>query len=391
MRDEVVQYHPIVDRWDGFVVTHQRPRCARHADHNLLEPAADVPGRRRRAALCAQDYLASLIDTLDGAQVALALKPGTTVDTIGVDVDTGYTAELAIDLTKLGYPPGLGDGTLFLGRRPARRRLVHAVHATATARAPGGSASTRAQCCPAWAYLDPDRVVTAWTIRTGGARPRFALLGNFPNPFRAHARRSATRCRAEPRSRSRCSTSQGRLRASRGAGRAAGRRRGSSRSTRAGLGAGRLPVPAAASTDPESGARERDADGQDDAGEVDRSRATAAGAGDRPRRRAIAATTEGVVTSWIAASGRARLAHGRRGRSPAARVRSAALGRHHRQDLGPRRRPRQAAAGRRRTSRCRWRALGAITDADGRYSILNIPAGTYEVQGQPDRLPRRSP
>ena len=29
--------------------------------------------------------------------------------------DTGYTAEMSVDLTGLGYPSGLGDGTLWAG------------------------------------------------------------------------------------------------------------------------------------------------------------------------------------------------------------------------------------------------------------------------------------
>ncbi len=43
------------------------------------------------------------------------LKPGTTVDTTGLSPDQGYTAELAFDLTKLGYPAGSGRRALFLG------------------------------------------------------------------------------------------------------------------------------------------------------------------------------------------------------------------------------------------------------------------------------------
>ena len=59
--------------------------------------------------------------TLAGADAAsfeivgseLRLKAGTTVDTLGLSSDTGYTTELAIDLTGMGYPLDLGDGRLF--------------------------------------------------------------------------------------------------------------------------------------------------------------------------------------------------------------------------------------------------------------------------------------
>ena len=45
----------------------------------------------------------------------LQLKAGTTVDTTDVDLDTGYTAELAVNLTDFGYTPGNVAGPLFLG------------------------------------------------------------------------------------------------------------------------------------------------------------------------------------------------------------------------------------------------------------------------------------
>jgi len=54
-----------------------------------------------------QDYLLSLV-TNGWAQVALQLKGGTTVDTLGASPDSGYTAELCVDLKGLGYPAGLG-------------------------------------------------------------------------------------------------------------------------------------------------------------------------------------------------------------------------------------------------------------------------------------------
>jgi hypothetical protein len=45
----------------------------------------------------------------------VSLAAGTTVDTLGQQVDNGYSAEVAIDLTELGYPSDLGDGAFFFG------------------------------------------------------------------------------------------------------------------------------------------------------------------------------------------------------------------------------------------------------------------------------------
>jgi hypothetical protein len=59
-------------------------------------------------------YLETLIDSLGAARVGIALKDNTIVDD-PTNVDEGYTIEMAIDLTALGYPSGRGDGVVFMG------------------------------------------------------------------------------------------------------------------------------------------------------------------------------------------------------------------------------------------------------------------------------------
>jgi hypothetical protein len=111
-RDMVVQYHPDFNRWDGLLLT-INDRDNRGGDNNLI-------GRRLAfqvgadGAAVPQDYLASMVAATT-AQVAVSLMAGTSVDTLGTVPDTGYTAELAIDLTALGYPSGLGDRAFFPG------------------------------------------------------------------------------------------------------------------------------------------------------------------------------------------------------------------------------------------------------------------------------------
>lgn len=176
-RDQVVQNHPNIDRWDGFIVT-INDRTARGPDQELR-------GRRLTfqvgptGAAVAQDYLPTMVSA-GAAQVALALKAGTTVDTLGMTADTGYTAELRLDLTALGYAPGLGDRALFLGIN----------HLDGDSFVPfTDSYATRTwwfreyegQCCPVWAYLAPG-------VLTDAGEPNESvdgsvLLGAFPNPM----------------------------------------------------------------------------------------------------------------------------------------------------------------------------------------------------------------
>lgn len=185
VRDQVVQYHANFDRWDGFVVT-LNERVARGPDNQLLgrrlsfqvgPTGAAVPG----------DYLTTLVSN-GGAQVAMALKPGTSVDTLGTSADTGYTAEMWIDLTRFGYPSGLGDRAVFLGVN----------HLDGDSFLPfTDSYGTRtwwfreyeAQCCPVWGHLDS-------RLATDAGEPPDAidtsvLLGAFPNPGRQSAIRYA--------------------------------------------------------------------------------------------------------------------------------------------------------------------------------------------------------
>jgi hypothetical protein len=112
VRDQVVQFHPNFDRWDGFVMT-LNERETRGPDNNLLGRRLSFQVDQDGTAL-AQDYLSTLILAGD-AGVSLALKSNTTVDTLGQQADEGYTAEVWVDLTAMGYPTGLGDGLLFLG------------------------------------------------------------------------------------------------------------------------------------------------------------------------------------------------------------------------------------------------------------------------------------
>ncbi|HYM79808.1 MAG TPA: hypothetical protein VEY91_00180, partial [Candidatus Limnocylindria bacterium] len=177
--DEVVQYIDSFDRWDGFIVS-INDRQERTADNNLTPRRLTFQVGPTGNAL-AHDYLPFLRDTLLGAKVAIALKPGTVLDTVGTSLDTGYTAELAVVLTKLGYPPGRGDGSLFMGID-----LLDGDSYTPFTFSYGTRTwwyrEYEGQCCPAWGYMDPNVVVGVGD----GEIPtlRYALHGAHPNPFR---------------------------------------------------------------------------------------------------------------------------------------------------------------------------------------------------------------
>jgi len=180
VRDQVVQYMTLQDRWDGFDVT-INDRGAVNRDR-VLEPRSLAFTVGPTGSEVLQGYLPYLRDTLGGARIRLQLKPGTTVDSIGAVPDVGYTAELAVDLTKLGYPHGLGDGLLFWGVTlydGDSFALPTDSYGTRTwwYRERGGDVSS------SWSFLDFGTGVVG--VGDGDLPdPEVALLSNYPNPFR---------------------------------------------------------------------------------------------------------------------------------------------------------------------------------------------------------------
>jgi hypothetical protein len=175
--DAYVQYHPNFDRWDGFLMT-VNDRVVRAGDNQLL-------GRRLSFLVgptgeaIAEDDLLSLV--LAGtARVAVNLNAGTSVDTVGVP-DNGYTAEMAIDLTAIGYPSGLGDRTLLFG--------VTMLDGDSVDNPPTDSYGTRTWwyreyegvCCAAWAHMG-DAVSAVFGDGETGSRYAFLRPSLNPSP-----------------------------------------------------------------------------------------------------------------------------------------------------------------------------------------------------------------
>ena len=181
VRDRYVQYHALETRWDGFLLSIV-DRGAREPDSNLARRGLSFQVGAS-GELVPRDYLPFLRDTLFGARTGLQLKPGTSVDTLGSGADAGWTAELAVNLRKLGYPAGRGDGAVFLGIDLLDGDSFSTIidsYGTKT----WWFREDKFRCCPAWAYLDPNLSVVDVPLAGGPSASRFALYGNYPNPFR---------------------------------------------------------------------------------------------------------------------------------------------------------------------------------------------------------------
>lgn len=179
--DQVVTSRPDYDKWDGIRITIE-DREKINQD-NALECRDLVLRLDSTGKALPEGYLKYLVDSLGAAKVGVKLKGSTTVNNPN-DVDQGWTAEIAVDLTKLGYPPGRGDGVLFFGAT-----LFDYDEFTN----PNDNYGTRTwffremptfSAGPAWGYMDPNIDVPTQVPDDVTVTPtEFKLLGNYPNPF----------------------------------------------------------------------------------------------------------------------------------------------------------------------------------------------------------------
>jgi hypothetical protein len=178
--DKVVQYVANFDRWDGFIVT-LTDYSKKGADQQLATERLTFQVAQNGTAM-AQDALAHFV-AVDSARVALALKPGTTVDTgcTGCTADQGYTAEMRIDLKALGYPAGLGDGRLWLGVTLLSGDSFGSNWTLSYGTRTWWFRQYEGECCPAVAYLRQD-VASGVEPTLPGPNEGYRLLGSFPNP-----------------------------------------------------------------------------------------------------------------------------------------------------------------------------------------------------------------
>ena len=109
---------------------------------------------------------------------AIALKAGSTVNDNN-DVDAGFTAEMSIDLSKIGYPAGQLNKVIAIGVNYHDYDMATDTVATRTwwFREWPWSAS------PAFIVLDNSDLVTGVSDQPVGIAGEFSLIGNYPNPF----------------------------------------------------------------------------------------------------------------------------------------------------------------------------------------------------------------
>lgn len=151
VNDAVVQYHADLNRWDGALVT-INDRVERGPDQQLFGKRLAFQIAQNGTA-SPQDDLLSLVGA-GRAAIAAYMKPGTTVDTLGTQMDNGYSVELEIDLEGLGYPADLGDGALFIGVTlfdGDSFQVASDSYGTRT----WWQREWQGTCCPATAYLVP--------------------------------------------------------------------------------------------------------------------------------------------------------------------------------------------------------------------------------------------
>lgn len=112
-------------------------------------------------------------------EAAVGLK-GASTAADPTDVDEGYQIEIAIDLTKsLGYPPGLGDGRLWLSANFFDGDFLEAMGDSYAMRT--WSPGERNQEAVVYAYLNS---ATGVAVEESETLPeRITLFRNYPNPF----------------------------------------------------------------------------------------------------------------------------------------------------------------------------------------------------------------
>ncbi|HZW39405.1 MAG TPA: sugar-binding protein [Ignavibacteriaceae bacterium] len=176
VKDQLIQGTEIYDQIDGaaFIIGHRNSFDAENTmEFKLLRINYNNLGNP-----AAYDYLPVLQDSL-GAEWSMSLKGSSTVN-VNSDIDSGYTIELKVDLTKLGYPAGLGDRLLFMGVMLADGDSFddstnNYGSRTWWFREHGGAPSA------AWMYLSAGGLSV--DDNSNYSPSSFKLFGNYPNPF----------------------------------------------------------------------------------------------------------------------------------------------------------------------------------------------------------------
>jgi hypothetical protein len=177
--DGRVQGSEIYDEIDGLriIIGH---RTESNDDHNLIFKQMRVNFDGIIGTATAYEYLTTLLDS-GKAEFGVALTGATTVN-VNTDIDEGYSIEMKIDLTGLGYPVDLGDKLLFTGVMLADGDSFEDPLSNYGTRSwwfrehDGGPVTT-------WSVLDPNTPVGVENEKVTMVPSSIELYGNYPNPF----------------------------------------------------------------------------------------------------------------------------------------------------------------------------------------------------------------
>jgi hypothetical protein len=181
VRDLIVQGTEDYERMDAlsFIIGH---RDSLNID-NVMEFMALSVYFNAGGTAAATDYLPVLV-AAGGAEYAVSLKGATTVNT-NSDIDEGFTVEMKVDLTHLGYPEDLGDHLLFMGVRLSDGDSFDDPMNDYGTRTWWFRENTGKVAVP-WIVMDPDVMVSVEDGPSGQAMhlpEEIRLFGNYPNPF----------------------------------------------------------------------------------------------------------------------------------------------------------------------------------------------------------------
>ncbi len=179
VKDMLVQGTEVFDKTDGimFNIGHRTSLNAENVMTFLkVRVSYDATGKA-----AAYDYLPGLVDS-SAAIWASAIKGGTTVNN-NSDIDSGYSVEMRLDLTKLGYPSDLGDKLLFMGVVLSDGDSFDDSLANYGTRTWWFREHDGGPAC-AWMVMDPTKVISDVKDASRISIPSgIELVGNYPNPF----------------------------------------------------------------------------------------------------------------------------------------------------------------------------------------------------------------
>ncbi|MEK7819020.1 MAG: T9SS type A sorting domain-containing protein [Bacteroidota bacterium] len=185
VKDKAVQFRPEFDRQDGFRFM-PKSRTERDDIEKYLTSREIIVRIDSSANKYALEGYSKVItsDTIanKGSKIVLGLNTGTTVDTLGNNIDNGYNIEMKLNLRALGYSAGRNDGLFWFGG------LLFDGDSFGSTLPPYGNRVWIAQegtwpDGPLCAYLDVNSIVTSVDPSLNIIPEKFELFGAYPNPF----------------------------------------------------------------------------------------------------------------------------------------------------------------------------------------------------------------